>query len=214
MNNSFQKLLTICEKFRLRFAPVFQRVVRGRGKIGVAFLRVQARERIVTGNAVALHQAGDAGLLRRDDGDSGIAYRVQAALKKADGIDDGKRLVAPVQPPPYLGNDARMGDGVEPRQLVRGGKDQLPQLAALQCTVAEGGGKFRFESSQKLTVTRQHFVIQRVAVDCVCAQLLRGQQQRRLAAAGAAGDAKNFHTPASGSMTRKAAAFFRRLPTA
>ncbi len=58
----------------------------------------------------------------------------------------------------------------------------------------------------------QKLVIQRVAVDDISAALLHGLQQRRLAAAGRAGDADDKH--AHTSITWKPAAFLSRLETA
>ena len=131
MNNSFQKLLTVIEKFLPCFAAVFQGIRCGGGEFRVAFLRTQAGERVVAGDPLAAHQTGNAGFLWRGHGDGGIAQLRQPAFKQRNGIDSGKRLVSSVQPPPHLGDDAGMGDRVETSKTVRVAEYQPSQDAAL-----------------------------------------------------------------------------------
>ena len=72
----------------------------------------------------------------------------------------------------------------------------------------------RADGGDKGIVRFEQAMINGVAVETEAAQLLHGAQQRRFPAAASAGDAENFHASCSASTTRKAAAFFRRLPTA
>ena len=107
-----------------------------------------------------------------------------------------------------------MRQRIEGRKLRRIGKHDGGQRRAVDPAVPDHAGKARADGGDKGIVRFEQAMINGVAVEAEAAQLLHGAQQRRFPAAASTGDAENFHAACSASTTRKAAAFFRRLPTA
>ena len=180
----------------------------------VALLRPDAGKSALAGDAVAPDEPLDARFLGRKHADRLVAQGSKAAFEQADGVDGGKRCLRLPKPPPYLARNGLMRQGIEGRKLRRIGKHDGGQRRAVDPAVPDRAGKARADGGDKGIVRFEQAMINGVAVETEAAQLLHDAQQRRFPAAASAGDAENFHASCSASTTRKAAAFFRRLPTA
>ena len=184
----------------------------------VGLLRVHAQSGIVPRQAVARHDAPDARLTVTEHADGRIAEPCQAGFEQVDRVD-GKQL-PPVplrlhQPGAHGPADVEKDDLVELRHARLVAEDELPERLAPQAPVrVERGRKRSLQLPPQVCplFRGQKLVIQRVAVDDISAAPLHGLQQRRLAAAGRAGDADDKH--AHTSITWKPAAFLSRLETA
>ena len=212
--NSFQKLLTLLLKClrRRRVRPQGMAALGPQGL--VALLCPDAGKGALAGDAVAPDEPLDARFLGRKHADRLVAQGSKAAFEQADGVDGGKRCLRLPKPPPYLARNGLMRQGIEGRKLRRIGKHDGGQRRAVDPAVPDRAGKTRADGGNERGIRLQQAVINGVAVEAEAAQPLYGAQQRRFPAAASAGDAENFHASCSASTTRKAAAFFRRLPTA
>ena len=139
---------------------------------------------------------------------------MQIALKQPDRVDRDEGTACFADDPAHLAADDLVRDLVQRGKGGRVGKDEIAERFAVKIAVCKRFREARFQRFAHILVPRQQLVIELVAVDAETALRLDSAQEGRFSAAGAAGDSDDLHSSTSALTQRKAAAFFRRLPTA
>ena len=192
---------------------VHEFMVAARAEVLCALLRGNARPCIVLRDAVARHNAPDAHLFGRGNGNGHIADRAKAALDELDGVKPDELFIAHRHAPRALARDMCADDGVQLGELFLVAEDDEPDRVHIHRAVrAEDRAAEGFAQRFAQTfIALEHFMVDFVAVEDAGALPLKRVEQARLPRARAAGDADD-RFPVIGRLRVEARGLFEPVP--